>query len=65
MNVPRPNGNGRAQAHAAGLGGAISIIVIAILAQGFGIKLAAPGYSAITVLCCYAAAWLPKPPSGK
>ena len=62
MNVPRPNGNGRSQAHAGGLGGALAIIVIAGLANGLNWRVDPLTAAAVATVMGYAAAWFPKPP---
>ena len=61
----RPSGNGRAQAHAGGLGGALSIIVIAVLANGLNWQVDPLTAAAVATVMGYVAAWLPKPPAGK
>jgi hypothetical protein len=62
--VERPNGNGRNQAHAAGVGGALSVIFLALLDQAGHIHVDQSLAAAITVVVCYLAAFFPKPPSG-
>lgn len=62
--MERPNGNGRNQAHAAGIGGALGMIVVAVLANGLDWTVDPLTSSAIVIVMGYVAAWLPKPPSG-
>lgn len=63
--MQRPNGEGRNQAHAAGVGGAVSVIVLALLDQVGSVHVDSSVAAAITVVVCYLFAFFPKPPSGE
>ena len=54
--------NGRPHANAAGIGGALAIVIIAVLVNGLGWHIDATLGAAIGAITAYVAAWLPKPP---